>query len=780
MALDRTSTQMIKSPFPNGATLKKSLLGSNNLQLADFGYDSSNPVMTYLSAVNNATSFLSERGYGTLEIPAITGVSDYISYLDAIKEDLSVKLRYRYSFYRFPINSESRAITGSFQLGDTVYNTDITTNKALGWVCVEAGIPGKWQAFGFIKDWYTEIEKVTVLPEAGPMQEGRQVYVTSGIPSIYVCKKLSDGSYKWFWMDYSYGTTVQRDASVKTMGMPYFNTDTGYPEWWNGLAWVKMMDLVDEIISINEELSLKTNEEDFVAYKADYPTLTQFPIIVPETDDTARINRGITSVFNSGGGFLLIPTGVYNINALTSVVMKNNVSLILSPNAILQAITNSLDAYAIVLFDGVDNCKLIGGIIKGDRTTHTGITGESGMGIWVKNSTNIDIIDVRVDDCWGDGIYIGGTGTLGKSVHVNVIICKGNNNRRNGLTIAAADEWSVEDSVFKNSNGIAPESGIDIEPNLDKPGVTNGNVSNTHCYGNAGHGIAISQPTTSFINLEGNFCYQNSLSGIQSAYVGEGVELKSNSCYENTIHGISLLGNNSYSPKRLNVSNNKCYRNTKSGIYAYERIKLSTISDNHCKENGEHGIYADLTFESSIVSDNVCEANGQAMHNTYDNIHIVNSSNYNLLKGNKCRKGDLANKPAYGIYMGSNDFNDLKDNDVTLGGETGNIYLPATSTNISVKGNRGYVTEANILSGTLALDSGGFKELTIAHGCGYTPSLKDCSVTLVENTAISDYEINLIIIRSINATNAVVGVYIKTASALAGSTAKLALKVSRN
>ena len=38
--------------------------------------------------------------------------------------------------------------TGTWNIGDIVYNTDFSTNNFIGWVCTESGTPGIWRKFG--------------------------------------------------------------------------------------------------------------------------------------------------------------------------------------------------------------------------------------------------------------------------------------------------------------------------------------------------------------------------------------------------------------------------------------------------------------------------------------------------------------------------------------------------------------------------------------------------------------------------------------------------------
>lgn len=47
-------------------------------------------------------------------------------------------------------NGNSAPATGSYKVGDIVWNTNPRSGSYIGWVCVSPGAPGVWQAFGLI------------------------------------------------------------------------------------------------------------------------------------------------------------------------------------------------------------------------------------------------------------------------------------------------------------------------------------------------------------------------------------------------------------------------------------------------------------------------------------------------------------------------------------------------------------------------------------------------------------------------------------------------------
>jgi len=96
-----------------------------------------------------------------------------------------------------------------------------------------------------------------------------------------------------------------------------------------------------------------------------------------------------------------------------------------------------------------------------------------------------------------------------------------------------------------------------------------------------------------------------------------------------------------------------------------------------------------------------------------------------------------------------------------------------------VKHNIGYVTENSVLSDPFAIDSVGLKTITIPHGLDVTPNLQDIAISVVEETDVDDWEYSLLKVDSVDATNVVVKIYVSTASATAGATARIALRVGK-
>lgn len=186
-----------------------------------------------------------------------------------------------------------------------------------------------------------------------------------------------------------------------------------------------------------------------------------------ESDDTDAFNDAIDSLTETNNT-LYVPAGSYRIDAVRSVSLKSNIRLVLDQDAKLVAIPNGEKSYNILVLRDISNVRISGGQLIGERYSHTGTEGEWGHGIGVYDSTNIVIKDVTIEDCWGDGIYLGSDHEEEDDAgcqDVTVQDCELSNNRRNDLSIVFADDVQIENCSFDSANGTDPQFGIDIETN---------------------------------------------------------------------------------------------------------------------------------------------------------------------------------------------------------------------------------------------------------------------------------------------------------------------------
>lgn len=157
---------------------------------------------------------------------------------------------------------------------------------------------------------------------------------------------------------------------------------------------------------------------------------------------------------------------------------------------------------------------------------------------------------------------------------------------------------------------------------------------------------------------ENNTCYANGFSGFHLAATDNGIIL-GNTFRLNVRHGIHLsvvdsniishnkcLGNDSGNTATYdgiyvsygtnnNITDNNVNENHRYGITLINVSLYNIVADNEVNNNDRHGIYVNGST-SNIFSDNTVFNNGWDAAGTYNGIHLLATSNDNIINDNYC------------------------------------------------------------------------------------------------------------------------------------------------
>jgi len=186
-----------------------------------------------------------------------------------------------------------------------------------------------------------------------------------------------------------------------------------------------------------------------------------------------------------------LPSGEYRIG-VSGLEIPSNRTIIMQENTILKALPHNQGQYNLFAITTKKNVKIVGGVIDGNRQENESASGESGHGLGIRSSKNVEIYGTKIINCWGDGIYIGATGEVRicEDLRFDNIIC--DNNRRQGVSLITGKNITFNNPILKNTNGTAPQSGFCIEPNDNLGLLENIKVNEIYTENNAGSGITIS------------------------------------------------------------------------------------------------------------------------------------------------------------------------------------------------------------------------------------------------------------------------------------------------
>lgn len=250
------------------------------------------------------------------------------------------------------------------------------------------------------------------------------------------------------------------------------------------LGWVNVENnIVTEYeFYFDNEYILKTENEFRVKEYSNLINVKDFGAVGDgTTDDTEAIKSAVASL-NENGGILYFPTGTYVVsvsdNKESSINLNSDKNIEVDfGKSTIQMTTNGYPNYYIVNAENCTNVEVRNGNLIGDRLTHDYVTTESshcwGHGVVSKNNKSCNILNMEISDMTGDAIststYDNGT-TKGTT---NINDCNLHHCRRMGITIIDSDIVNVKNTNIQyigttdGIEGVAPKSGIDIEPHYE-------------------------------------------------------------------------------------------------------------------------------------------------------------------------------------------------------------------------------------------------------------------------------------------------------------------------
>lgn len=205
-------------------------------------------------------------------------------------------------------------------------------------------------------------------------------------------------------------------------------------------------------------------------------------------DDTAVFQAAMTAAAASKRT-LLIPSGTYTVLPL---FVPSDIVLFFEPGAVVMAKAGYGVNDRMLNINGVSNVTIFGNGAKMKMPKAEYLSGEQRHGVFIINSTDVNIYNLISQDTGGDCFYIGRDVLAGThSQRVNLTGCHGINGRRQGLSIVSGDTINIHNCSFRNTTGTPPAYGIDIEPNDSSDVIRSINITNVKTSGNFGGGIII-------------------------------------------------------------------------------------------------------------------------------------------------------------------------------------------------------------------------------------------------------------------------------------------------
>lgn len=181
-------------------------------------------------------------------------------------------------------------------------------------------------------------------------------------------------------------------------------------------------------------------------------------------DDTQAIKSAIQAL-SEHNAVLYFPPGTYLVT--DDIELKSNITVKgAGENSVIKRAPTEAENYRVFRCVNLANVNICDLSIHGDKSNHTGTTGEWGMCVSLEGSRNISIERCWFMEGWGDGVYVGSEASKNlKCYYITIRDCKMVGNRRNGLSVINVSYLTVDGCMFSNNKGTAPQAGICFEPN---------------------------------------------------------------------------------------------------------------------------------------------------------------------------------------------------------------------------------------------------------------------------------------------------------------------------
>jgi hypothetical protein len=188
----------------------------------------------------------------------------------------------------------------------------------------------------------------------------------------------------------------------------------------------------------------------------------------------------------ANGQTLEIPAGGYNINPIS---FPANSKVFVDAGVTVTANSGYGDGVRMlnisssnVTITGASAAVSVFHMRKAEYTS-----GEQRHCLNIADASNVTINGISCNDSGGDGLYVS------YSTNVTVQDSVFDNNRRQGSSIVGGvNHIHYLRDHFTNTNGTAPQSGIDIEPNGPKDFLLDVRIEDSYTDGNAGDGLMVS------------------------------------------------------------------------------------------------------------------------------------------------------------------------------------------------------------------------------------------------------------------------------------------------
>jgi hypothetical protein len=206
-------------------------------------------------------------------------------------------------------------------------------------------------------------------------------------------------------------------------------------------------------------------------------------------DDTSVFQTALNSTA-SHAQILEIPAGSYNISPInfpSNSNLKVDAGVTVSANSGYGSSDRMLNINSNnVTITGASGSTSVFQMPKA-RAASQGDGSQYRHCLGIQNASNVTVTGIACNQSGGDGIYVSA------ATNVTITNCVFDRNYRDaGSIIGRLNHINISNNVFSNTNGTAPQAGVDVEPNNPGDFLLDVNFTDNTMVNNSGDGLGLS------------------------------------------------------------------------------------------------------------------------------------------------------------------------------------------------------------------------------------------------------------------------------------------------
>ncbi|OBZ12591.1 right-handed parallel beta-helix repeat-containing protein [Bacillus sp. FJAT-26390] len=386
-------------------------------------------------------------------------------------------------------------------------------------------------------------------------------------------------------------------------------------------------------------------------------------------ETTKGINNALRWAAQNGKTTTSLPPGKYLIDKNSRINMVSNMTFDLPMDAVIQKETNDKESYFLMYLGyGIHNVTLKGGTYVGDKETHnyskkdhkgSAGTHESGYGILTQGASNITIDGVKAINFTGDGLALGGFGTLVKDLYeghfINGAIDDKGKNVSNAQKIRTKEPLNFSNVIFKtedtfelsnavklprtfdiffykaNSSFLAKKSNVTVRDIIQIPeGAAQFHLVFDQAAKKGAYVEVWNRTVTTDVVVQNSEFAYNRRQGITVGGADQ-VLITNNKLHhmKGTMPqaGIDLeggFGENGHRNSNITIKSNQFYNNASYDVILYDG-RDAIVEDNHLASKGAIGLAISDPFKGALIKNN--HFDGSRIIATHDATFIDNKMN---------------------------------------------------------------------------------------------------------------------------------------------------------